>query len=274
MIFNGILDRNPVPVTQLSPASPPKLQEIIAELLEKDRDLRCQTAAELRGDLRRLKRDLESGRSAVAESKDASAVTRATSSSVVAVAPSSSQVIAAARQHKFGLALGTFIGLVVIAAAGYGIYALVSRGHGAAFSNISMTKVTDTGISTEVAISPDGKYLLHVTDSGGQQSLWLRNIPTNSNAEVVAPVAQVRYNFLQFSPDGNFIYFARTESGNFAYRHLYRVAVLGGTPEKLVSDIDSNVTFSPDGRQFAYLVWHDPGGGQIPAGHPLGGNRK
>lgn len=66
VIFNGILERNPAPVTQVNPNLPPKLQEVIAKLLEKDRDLRCQTAAELRGDLKRLKRDLESGRSAAA----------------------------------------------------------------------------------------------------------------------------------------------------------------------------------------------------------------
>ena len=67
VIFNEILERTPSPPTKLNPQLPVKLEEIISKTLEKDRDLRCQTAAELRGDLKRLKRDTESGR-AVAQS--------------------------------------------------------------------------------------------------------------------------------------------------------------------------------------------------------------
>ena len=61
VIFNAILERDPVPAVQLNPQLPPRLQEIIDKLLEKDRDLRYQSAADLRGDLKRLKRDTESG---------------------------------------------------------------------------------------------------------------------------------------------------------------------------------------------------------------------
>jgi non-specific serine/threonine protein kinase len=60
VIFNGILSATPVPVTKLNPKAPSELDRIIAKTLEKDCDLRCQTAAELRADLKRLKRDLDS----------------------------------------------------------------------------------------------------------------------------------------------------------------------------------------------------------------------
>src|SRR5580704_14469425 len=62
VIFNQILERTPTPPTAVNPQVPLKLEEVINKALEKDRDLRCQTAAELRGDLKRLKRDTESGR--------------------------------------------------------------------------------------------------------------------------------------------------------------------------------------------------------------------
>src|SRR5579863_4382229 len=62
VVFHAILELDPVPALQLNPALPPKLQEIVEKLLEKDRDLRYQSAADLRGDLKRLKRDTESGR--------------------------------------------------------------------------------------------------------------------------------------------------------------------------------------------------------------------
>jgi serine/threonine protein kinase/Tol biopolymer transport system component len=64
VIFGAILHEAPTPPLQLNPQLPPKLEEIINKALEKDRDLRCQTAAELRADLKRLKRDTDSGRSA------------------------------------------------------------------------------------------------------------------------------------------------------------------------------------------------------------------
>ena len=62
VIFHAILELNPVPASQLNPALPPRLEEILSKALEKDRDLRYHTAGDLRGDLKRLKRDTESGR--------------------------------------------------------------------------------------------------------------------------------------------------------------------------------------------------------------------
>src|SRR6202167_3233778 len=65
VVFHAILELDPIPAMQLNSALPPKLDEIIGKALEKDRDLRYQSAADLRGDLKRLKRDVESGRKAV-----------------------------------------------------------------------------------------------------------------------------------------------------------------------------------------------------------------
>ncbi len=254
LIFNAILERAPTPAIRLNPNLPPKLEDIINRALEKDRELRYQSAKEMRSELLRLKRDTDSSRQIPAVSSEAASSSAAVPS---AQAASSSAVVTVAKQHKLGLGITSALAVVLVAAAAYGIYALVSRTGPAPFQNFTVSKVTQTGKATLVAISPDGKYLLYVMDDGGQQSLWLQNIPTNSNTQVVAPAA-VNYQGLRFSPDGNYLYFVRLEAGSQSLKYLYRAPVLGGTPQKLVTDIDSNIALSPDGTKFAYLLANNP----------------
>ena len=146
VVFHAILELDPVSPLQWNATLPPKLQEIIEKLLEKDRDLRYQSAADLRGDLKRLKRDVESGKkSAAPGSASAPAVAAAGSGSgapastpVAPASPShqSSAVIAAAGRHKLGTSLTVLLGVVVLLAAGYGIYSLLTR-HAQCLSAIS-----------------------------------------------------------------------------------------------------------------------------------------
>ena len=67
VIFDAILNRDPPPAVQVNPALPPEFGRILDKALEKDRTLRCQTATELKTDLNRLKRDLNTGQKRAAE---------------------------------------------------------------------------------------------------------------------------------------------------------------------------------------------------------------
>ena len=268
-IFEAILNRTPVAPVRLNPEIPAELERIINRSLEKDPKLRYQHADDLRSDLERLKRDTDSGRSAVSVAAAPSAgeapsptpsggTPIGTAPSAAAVSASdTSAVVAAARRHKWGVLVGAVVGLAILAAAGWGVYSFFARPKVVPFQNFTISQVTSSGDAMAAAISPDGKYILSVKTDAGQESLWLRNIPTGSDTQVIAP-AETSYRNLAFSPDGNYIYFKRMTSNISTSFDLFRAPVLGGSPQVVARDVDSNVTFSPDGKTMAYLRANDP----------------
>ena len=119
-IFDAILHQPPAPPLSLNPELPAELDRIISKSLEKDRDLRCQTAAELRADLKRLQHDTSSGRAATAPAvSDRSPA--AETSPLQPGGTSCDRVLDAtpARRRKKGLFLGVAAALTLIAALAY-----------------------------------------------------------------------------------------------------------------------------------------------------------
>ncbi len=250
VIFDSILNRTPVAPVRLNPELPQQLENIVNRALEKDRDLRYQSAAEMRAELKRLKRDTDSsGHSAAVQTAPAVTTAMPVARTNGQPVSSSSVLIATAKQHKFGVAGSIVLVCILIAAAAYGVYALLSR-HATPFDKISFKRLTDTGDIGIAAISPDGNYMVYSVTRGGKQSLRIRHLPTNSDTQIVAP-SESDYRTIAFSPDGNFYYFNRSEGAN-VYRNLYRVPVLGGDAQLIVKDIDSNISFSPDGSRFMF----------------------
>ena len=256
-LFDGILNRAPVSPLRLNPGLPPKLEDIISKAMEKDRELRYQSAAELRSDLKRLKRDSESG-AGRADSGPAPV-----SSSVAAQteqASSGSVVAAATPKQKTRWGMIVTVAALLVAAAVVGVYSLFFAARGLPFQSIKVTKINGTHKARIGAMSPDGKYIAYVIDNEGNESLWLRHLASESNVQIVTP-QRVRYLALRFSPDGSHIYYSHTKmaSGPASLEFdLYRTPVLGGTSQLLVRDVDTNVSFSPDGQQFVFARANDP----------------
>ena len=270
-IVDAILHKSPVPPVRLNPDLPSRLEEVTNKALEKDRNLRYQQAAEMRTDLQRLKRDLDSsGRFATNEFTDASAPStelRAVSQSERAIgsvsagtsssaARASSSVLTAARQHRAVTAIAALTGLLVVVVAAYGLYAILHRQAAVPFQTFSMTQLTNNGKLVATAISPDGRFLLSVQLDDGRQSLWLRNIPTGSDTQVV-PASEYKFASLRFSPDGDFIYFRQTTLDQGAF-NLIRAPLFGASPTVLARDVDGGPEFSPDGKKIVYSRYNDP----------------
>ena len=265
VIFDAIFNRTPLPPLRLNPNLPAKMGEIVDKALEKDRDMRYQHASDIRSDLKRLQRDSGSGqRSAVATQETEQSPARPSAelastpqASAPRVTAGGSSVSGVAREHKFGFGVAVATGLVLLAAGGFGVYSLLSRSGPTPFQNFVMTQITNTGRAQQAAISPDGKYILNVQNDSGKSSLWLRNVPSGSDTQILPPAAAV-YRSLTFSPDGNYIYFSKAGISTQSEWDLYRTPVLGGTPQLILRDLDTGITFSPDGHRIAYVRANDP----------------
>src|SRR6266446_654467 len=260
VVFDNILHSAPVAPVALNPGTPAELERILNKALEKDRDVRYQVSAEMRADLKRLQRELDSAKNAPVTSSSTRVPTQLSAPAVTPGEPprapsSSSILIAAAGKNKLGTGLVLGAALLLVVAAAFGVYSFLPRKTVFPIEQMSVENLTNNGHVFLSRISPDGKYLLHVLDENGLQSLWLRHIPTGSNTQVVTPAA-TRYSGLTFSPDGNYIYFVRREDSEQSIASLYDAPMLGGTPRLLIKDVDSPIFFSPDGQRFAYLHQH------------------
>jgi serine/threonine protein kinase/dipeptidyl aminopeptidase/acylaminoacyl peptidase len=226
----AIVNEEPEPLTKHRPDLSPEFLHILNRSLEKDPEERYQTVKDMLIDLRRIKR--ENGivpRGSVKEKTVTSS---------------------GGKSMARGKTMWIFGGLILLAAILFGIYHFIMRGKSAPpFQNMHISRLTTHGKATMAAISPDGKYIVHIKDEEGKSSLWLRHIATESDVRIV-PSAQEIYYGLTFSKDGNFVYYIRGEKGE-----LYRIPVLGGSSTKIMERLNTSISFSPDGEYFAFLRW-------------------
>jgi eukaryotic-like serine/threonine-protein kinase len=277
-VMVSILERHPVPLVENLPEASDELRElnkVVMKALEKDAEERYQTVRDMAVDLRKIRRRLEvkaemdrsappetggleikSG-SAVLEKSEGGADTRTNVVSTTTPTSSVEYIVSEIKNHKKGVALIAALFALALAGIVYGLY-FSSQNEtkeqikpGASFQAMKFAKLTSSGKVKLAAISPDGKYVVHAIEEGGKSSLWLRNVPTASSLQIVPP-AEVDYFGLTFSNDGNLIYYCINEAKKFL-GELYQVPVLGGSPRKVLASVDTGISFSPDGKKFAFV---------------------
>ncbi|HEX8150351.1 MAG TPA: winged helix-turn-helix domain-containing protein [Pyrinomonadaceae bacterium] len=119
------------------------------------------------------------------------------------------------------------------------------------FQNFDFVKLATVGDIGAVGLSPDGKYVAYASAARGRERLLVQQIGSSSSVEVVSP-AEVTYVGVTFSNDGaSLFYVAREKDSPLGV--LYQVPTFGGTPRKLIEDVDSPVTISPDGQRLAFI---------------------
>ena len=261
VILEAVLNRPPQPLVRFNPDVPTELERIITKAIEKDRDLRYQTAGELRADLKRLRRDLDSGRISGgaglatdvsepqpessasyphASSGHATHAARATGAQPSSVAGEASTGV---HTYKGFLSYGA-ISLALLAAVGYGLYRVAFARH-APETLSKITKISSWNKTMDsVALSPDGRTVAFVSPVDGYDQLF---VMLTSGGEPLQLTKDEGNKFVNgFSLDDTEIYFSQTLGEN----EIWSIPTLGGPAKHLA--LGRSVASSPDG-QYLYV---------------------
>jgi serine/threonine protein kinase len=273
VVSHAILGEHPAGPRTIRPDLPVKLEETILKALEKDRDTRCQSAAELRADLKRVKRDLPVGvarpsnlpaatldRPSASASTPVAASTRAPSVTLPtsAVAPPGSSdtqlVVGLVKRHRLAVLL-SIVGIAgaIVAGVWFANRGTTTSTPAPPEAALQIQPLTFTGNTALGALSPDGKFVAYLRREAldSDYALWVRQLTTQSDVQIVPSVSGRGYQGLVVTPDG-YVDFVASEKGQ-AQSHLWRVPFLGGTPRRIVADVWSATGWAPDGRHMAFI---------------------
>ncbi|HEX5734741.1 MAG TPA: protein kinase [Blastocatellia bacterium] len=275
----AILKQEPPPLAHYSREVPAELERIVDKALRKDLEERYQMVKELASDLKDLKRSIEfetelerkappekrSGwpQGVAVDSRHAATAERIvveTDDAAIARMTSGAAYVAGEiRHHRKGALLAALALLIAAAGIGYGLYRFIGQHKSIApFQTTKITRLTTAGKTIHASISPDGKYVAYIESNIGQQSLRLRQTSATNDIPIIPPTSGGFWG-ITFSRDGNDLYYVHRENGPSV---LYRIPVLGGTPTRLLTSVDSTVTFSPDGKQLAFVRGDYPAKGE------------
>ena len=241
-IFDSILNRVPTCAVRLNPDVPAKLEDIINKALEKDRDLRYQSAAEMRSDLKRLKRDTDSGQSAAGSASSVS-VTGSVPARAVAAAPKS---LSLSRNLWLGASAAAAIFLALGATWRFVLH------HAPASKPLMSQRQLTTNASgygvKAAALSLDGKYLAYSDEVG----LHIKLLETGEMRTLALPAeaAALHATWLPAAwfPDGTRLLTNLIVAGKAP--SIWIFSLIGEAPRKFHDD-GFAYSISPDGSQIA-----------------------
>jgi serine/threonine protein kinase len=227
--MTAILRDDPPPLALVQKEAPPELERIITKALEKDREVRYQTALDLRADLKRLHRKVDSERETHAVRVQADST------------ESSSHEVFSWKSVALAGAL-----TLLLVAVGVGWYVLRQEGPQLELTQRQLTTNSSETPVTAAAISPDGKYLAFADENGA----YLRLIDTGERHSIAVP-ASLKISHLAWFPDGTKL-IASGANGEEKASSLWSVSILGGSLRKLRDEAEI-ASVSPDGLQIAFV---------------------
>jgi Tol biopolymer transport system component len=242
VIFESILNRMPPPVSTVNPQIPVKLDELITKSLEKERDLRYQTAAELRGDLKRIKRDLDTSRA-----RSSTSIPIVAESAISAVRPSPPPAAQPAQRSLIPLLVVAAIALLVGLAVGTFLLQRPVEPSFAAYHPLTFRR----GIVLSARFAPDGKTVIYSAAWEGKPVDLYTTRPESPQSQEMEPRGA---NVLAVSSSGEMALALGSHARDaFLYSGtLARVPLVGGAPREILENVEW-ADWSPDGSQLAVV---------------------
>ena len=276
--IDRITHTQPQAIARLNYEVPAELEVIIKKTLRKDREERYQTIHDVLLDLKELKRESdlavnrEQSTPPVSHSGRVPSQTRSIISDTnlpdtpTTAAPSphatssAEYIVKEIKRHRFAIAAMLVVVLGAVVGVGLLIYKYVSANRlPLSPATAKFTRLTNSGkignedIVGSVSISPDGKFVVFATaDDQGRSTYYLRQVSTNSVVKIYGPAESTYGSGTTFSPNGEFVYLINSDKTT-PDGALIRVSVIGGAVQKILEGIWSSITFSPDGKQIAYV---------------------
>jgi eukaryotic-like serine/threonine-protein kinase len=247
VVFESILNRMPPPASDVNPRVPEKLNDLILKSLEKERDMRYQTAAELRGDLKRIKRGLDSSRIRAGSGSGIAAT-----SGVGVPSPQVRERLVP--QGRVWTAAG-IVGVLALL-AGLGAGALLLKGSGTAEFAAYHPLTFRRGIVHSARFAPDGKTVIYSAAWEGKPLDLYTTRPESPQSQQVEPKGA---DVLAVSASGEMLLalHSKPRDSSFLYAGtLARVPLVGGAPREILNDVEW-ADWSPDGTNVA--VVHEVG---------------
>jgi len=231
VIFKAILDGTPTAAVRLNPDLPAELERIINKALEKDRDVRCQSAAEIRADLKRLKRETDSGKSS--------------GSSLVTAATTTEREAPTQRSWFRWVAL--FSAVVMVA----GMLVVWLRWPVSSAKVLGLTQVTNDGSSKHDPALTDGARLYYMTVFHGNV-LYQVSVTGGGAAPISEPFPGLYASLEGISPSGSELLVQGFEGGSTGEGSLWVVPTLTGSRHRLGNIVSSAASWSPDGQTVVF----------------------
>lgn len=281
----ALIHVEPEPIDNFVQGVPEELERTIRRALSKSADDRYQTAREMADDLRHVHYMLEHGDLAENKTMHVSAVSNTDGVDKVRTAENPTLIhhtLSAEVEEKRrsggseaaasgavaaspGLARRIFpvlavLLLLAVAFNAWWFWPKISGRSRPYFENVQVSRLTEEGRSFSPEISPDGRYVAFVNQEGGMNSLLVRQVETNSGVQLV-PKTTARIPQPTFSNDGNYVYYTTVENGVGTVYQIPTLGVsVGGEAKKIITDVDTKISFSPDSSQFVFAR-HNPSEG-------------
>lgn len=272
-IIVAILEQEPEPLRSVAPELPQALQQVVGKAIEKRLDRRYQTATAMLADIRRVQKQPGVSAEHPHETFPGAPAERPLRQQLFNTAKQRFQTIAdAGRVKAFFMSfsgrrhprppgasasppalvkMGAFALLLLLLCLGlyFGPLSRPPNTLGVRRFNLRFERLHLSGHIGDMVISPDGKYVAAVVAQAGKQAIYIKELATVSELTIVPP-SESGYSGLSFSPDGNYIYYLENQAETGT---LYRVSKLGGGQRKILTNVNTPVSFSPDGSRIVFV---------------------